>query len=188
MEWMIQYLAKNAQNEHYTFDERKQILRYGFKKLLTNLFILMILFTISFFMDTLKVMFILIITFVVLRMKFGGWHSESKGVCITLTIIVPIVYVFIIKAYDLPLIFTFITYLFAYLSAFLKGVVDNPKKELSSDKKSRFKLQGIIILTFIGAIHIFVLSNHLTNISEGMTLSIFTSFINLYFNQTKTQC
>jgi accessory gene regulator B len=188
MEWMIHYLAKNAQNELYTFDERKQILRYGFKKLLTNLAILMILFTVSFFMDTINTMFVIITTFVALRMKFGGWHSESKGVCMIITTIIPIVYIFIIKAYEIPLVFTAITYIFAYLSAFLKGVVDNPKKDLCADKKLKFKLQGIFILTFIGAIHLFILNKHLANISEGMTLAIFTVFINLYFSKTKTQC
>ncbi|WP_432408528.1 accessory gene regulator B family protein [Wukongibacter sp. M2B1] len=133
---------------------------------------------------------IIFITIVAFRSRFGGYHADSAKVCIIISTIIPIVCAYITIFLDFNLYLIVTVYIFAYFTAFKKGVVDHPNRRfqegnkiLNLEMKRRLFKTGVILLVAINIIHIHLFLIGYVSISDAMTLGTLISFINLYFGK-----
>lgn len=162
---------------------KEEILTYMLERLITNIIFLSLLAIFSSLLGFTSIAFIYYISFILIRTRFGGWHANSPYTCMILSIIFPLAFSYVAIHITIPNYIVIFTYVFAYFTAFYKGVVDNPNKRLKEFRKKRFKKQGLIILTIICIIHTLIIINNLHLFSNILTLSLLSSFGNLYFGK-----
>ncbi|WP_432401044.1 accessory gene regulator B family protein [Wukongibacter sp. M2B1] len=134
--------------------------------------------------------FVIFITFVSFRRKFGGYHADSQIACLIISTVIVVVLAFIATVMDFNIYFIFAVYIFAYYTAYKKGVVDHPNRRFSNEnkilnlemKQRLFKI-GVRLLIIVNVIHILLyITGHVVT-SNAILLGVFISFANLYFGK-----
>lgn len=152
---------------------------YGLTKVLSFLLWTILLFIFSKPLNVTKETFTVFIIYLLLRRNFGGAHAKTYAMCLLLSTLIPVVLGIISTKITLSIPFIAVIYIFSYATAFIKGVVDNPKKRLTQNEKSKFKKDGLITLTIILIINILCIKYII--ISNCIVSGVFWAFINLYF-------
>lgn len=124
---------------------------------------------------------IMLIFYMPLRTRFGGSHAKTFKMCLILSTIIPVMLGFVVSNIDITLPYMIAVYIFAYLTAFKIGVVDNAKRRFDRETKEKFKKQGIVLLTIIMIINFIVINNNF--LSDSIIVGVFLAFINLYFEK-----
>lgn len=135
--------------------------------------------------------YIYLFFYFIFRRKFGGAHFQNSFICTIFSIFFPIAFSYVALQFNFHFIYIITAYIFSYFSAFYKGVIDSPKKPLTPTIKQNLKHKGVVQLTYVFFFHIILYFNInsffiLKAISNVITLSIFSSFVNLYFGKPST--
>lgn len=150
-------------------------IRYG----MMYLIVIAIALPLGTLMDTLAFM----LTFMAIRYSFGGWHSKNEYVCFAISILVSILAGYIPKIIKVNVLIYAAIYILAFVIAIKVGVVDNPVKRLSAEKKIKFKRRGLVILTLLFCINMLMLIFEFRSISIAILTGVFIGFVNLLFGK-----
>lgn len=164
-------------------ENQHSIILYVLKVMIKNSFMWLTVLFITSITNTWLPTLIFMLTFMAIRYSFGGWHSKSEYVCFAVSSSVSILAGYIAKMVDVSMIVFVTIYLFALTVALVVGVVDNPVKRLSVEKKKRFKKRGLIILFILFIINIMLFNLRNTEYSNAVLFGILISFFNLLFGR-----
>lgn len=162
---------------------QEQIVLYMLKLIVKNSFMWLIVFLISLPLGAWWTTLFFMLSFMAIRHSFGGWHSKNEYICFVVSIFGCILAGYVSKIININLIIYVLVYLFSLIVALKVGVVDNPTKRLSIEKKERFKRRGLIILAMVFFINILFVKLGLTNFSNAVLLGVLIGFINLLFGK-----
>lgn len=123
------------------------------------------------------------------RRKFGGFHFNNEFICSLISTILPVLFSYIsIIIFNINFLYIVLAYIFSYFTVFFIGVVDSTLKPLKPQHKANLKREGLIKLTLVLFLHVTIyFAGHLNcnkfliSISNVITLSVLSSFFNLYF-------
>lgn len=142
----------------------------------------------------LVLVYIYVFTYWIFRRKFGGAHFNSDFLCSIFSIILPILFSYLSLNINFNFIYIILAYIFSYFTAIYKGVVDSPKKPLTSSQKAKLKREGILLLKVISFFHISIyILNYLIlksyviyTISNIVVFSVLSSYGSLYFGKNSS--
>lgn len=140
----------------------------------------------------LALVYIYVFIYWLFRRKFGGAHFQNDLLCTIFSIVLPIIFSYLSLIVNINLIYIITAYIFSYFTALHKGVIDSTKKPLKSLHKAKLKREGLFQLTYVLIVNVLIYLAYkhafenisiLKNISNIITLSSFTFFINIYFGK-----
>lgn len=185
----------NKYKDIYTREEIKQIITYDITGKLKQAIWILVLALISYIafiidIDIRLTTFIAFIIIIVFRNNFGGYHANSEKICLIISTIIPLAIGYISIILNLNILIIAAIYIFAYITAFIKKVVDHPNRRfeegnkiLNMEMKERLFKTGVTILIIISIVQVIVYLKGYKDISNSMVLATFTSFVNLYFGK-----
>lgn len=175
------YLMKQKGENH----EKRRVYFYGFQIIIGAIVKFLILFVLALVTGTILPSFLMTIVFASLRMIAGGYHMDTFGKCLGVSISMFIMFSIIARytyqywnTYQI-LIFTIITIVFSLFSLYKWAPSDNPNRPITeSSEIIKFKKLSIIYLgvwTIISLLLIyFELYMIFLSIAFGLLLEIFS--------------
>lgn len=134
--------------------------------------------------------FIVSVTLFSFKKLFGGYHNDNEVVCILISIVVLLAISYLALKQNFNIYIIVLIYVFSYVTAFRKGVVDSPQKRfkkgnkiLTLELKERFLRIGLLLLVITTIVHIFLFFQGDTLASNSIALALFLAFFNLYFGK-----
>lgn len=163
--------------------DQEQIVLYMLKLIIKYSCILTIIFVISTVLGVWWTTLTFILSFLAIRYSFGGWHSKNEYICFIISIFVSILAGYTSKIISINVTIYILIYLFALIIAIKVGVVDNPMKRLSVEKKKRFKKRGLVMLMVLFCTNTIFLALNFVSLSNAILLGILIGFVNLLFGR-----
>ncbi|WP_432661989.1 accessory gene regulator B family protein [Wukongibacter baidiensis] len=180
------YMASISESDK----EKELVLIYSVEILLNYLILILSLAAISIFLNMLKPelaafssVVIYTVTFIFIRRYFGGYHTKSNLACLILSIIIPMVALFVRYYVNFNIFLLLLIYIVGYIMGVKIGTVDNHNKRLSDEEKNNFKIRGLKVIKIIFVINIIVYLLGFQEISDMMTLAVVFGFGNLLFGR-----
>lgn len=150
---MIEYIYKllDKYNKNIDYD----LYKYGITILFDYLIYLSITFIFSLFFNTTNIAFLFILFYSILRKYYGGFHFNSKRLCIISSISLTVLISFFSKSISIHNILFFITYLLQLLFTIFFIPIDHKNKRLNDVEKKYYKKKSIIIEIIFIFIYLF---------------------------------
>ncbi|SHJ69194.1 accessory gene regulator B family protein [Paramaledivibacter caminithermalis] len=168
--------------------EREEILIYSVEILMNYLIWIVSLFVISMLLNILipklaafSSVVVYTVTFIFIRRYFGGYHTKNSMICLMLSIVVPMIALFVRYHIDFNIFLLLLVYMISYIIGIKIGTIDNINKRLSKEEKSYFKTNGLKAIKIIFTINIIIYLFGFQEISDMMTLATIFGFVNLLF-------
>lgn len=162
-------------------DSQRQIVIYMLKLIIKNSFMWVAVFVIGNILGIWWTTLVFMLSFMSIRFSFGGWHSKNEYVCFLISVCMSILAGSVPKIINFNVMILGVIYIFALFIAIKVGVVDNPTKRLSEEKKAKFKKRGLFILLIVFGVNVVVLEFGLIEISSSIMLGVLIGFTNLLF-------
>lgn len=126
---------------------------------------------------------VFLVCFVSLRKYFGGYHADNSFVCMSISIIVPLICLILSGIINFSLVSLLLLYLLANLIGIKVGTIDNPNRRLREDQKIRFKRKGLIAIKVLFLINIVLHYFNFLEASNMMALATICGSVNLFFKK-----
>lgn len=156
----------------------KDVYGYGFNVLINYSIFLIVTIPLSLYLNVLWEVFLFIICYIPLRRYVGGFHFNKTQICLTFSIILPILFSITANHFEITNVLTILCiYLLMIYITYKIGVVDHPNKVLSEKEKAIYKKKSLIIEFIYMMITILCFITHLKMITNIIFItSLFSVF------------
>ena len=190
---IINYCMKLiTENNNYSKDQI-DIIKYGLEAIYLTITKMIVIVAVAFFLGILKELFLLLVTYNIIRSQAFGIHASKSSYCLISSLISFIGGAFICKYVMIPKAVMIIGALLCDVCLFLYAPADTYKRPLvNAKKRRRFKvlssLLGIIYTILIISVNDFHITNYLLIgmiLAVGMILPITYKIFKLPYNNYK---
>ena len=136
-----------GKKEGYT-KEKIDVCAYGFELMISDAIVIIATIIIAWITDVLLYTFLMLLTFIVLRHRTGGFHASSHLRCNLIYFIAYLFYILVIKSISLnmAMYISGCICVFGFVIILKYAPIEHPNNPINENKKTKFRRQSVIFV------------------------------------------
>lgn len=158
MDIVVEKIMKILKKNGYADNEQYEIVQFGVELLLMKMIIYTIIAFIGIVTRSIFELFVFLLIYQPLRSYCGGYHAQSRKVCVILSTLMMVIVIVLAKIQlpDIIALYYMATVLFSGIVILLTAPVDTPNKPFDDTEKVVFRKRSMAVLVIDVLISIFM--------------------------------